>query len=88
MAPKRSMTQFKIAVLEFIEDYYIKNLFSPSLREIIEGVGHGSTSSVSYCLDSLTTDGFLTEGIEGQARTRIPTFKPRHAEPQVPDYDY
>lgn len=75
MPPSRIMTPFKFQVLTFIENFYTKNRYSPTYREIIKGVGRGSTSQVAWAMESLAKDGFLTEGVEGQARTQVPTFK-------------
>lgn len=88
----RTMTQGKLEVLQFIEDFYAAHGYSPTLREILEGIGHGSTSSIAYAMESLAEDGFLTKGVEGQARTQVPTWKPKPAIGSPTDeddlYDY
>jgi repressor LexA len=49
-----------IAVLEFIKAYRAEKGFAPSLREIGEHIGVDSTSLVTYYLDRLRKDGYIT----------------------------
>ena len=75
----RRLTEFKARVLDYIEDFYKQNKYPPSLREVGEHVGSDSTSSIKYAMEMLAEDGYLTKGVEGQARTMVPTYKERVA---------
>ena len=58
-------------ILAFIQDYIRKNGYSPSVREIGDGVGLKSTSSVHYQLSQLQRAGLLTAD-SGKNRTVAP----------------
>lgn len=47
------------AIYRYIIEYIKKNGFSPTVREIAEGVGLRSISTVSFHLQSLCQKGFL-----------------------------
>ena len=49
----------KLMILRFINDYYQKNHYSPSLREICQGTGLRSTSTVHRYLCELSKEGKL-----------------------------
>src|SRR6516165_8308379 len=46
-------------ILRFMEDFNQRNGYAPSLREIAEGVGLASTSSVAYQVKVLKRKGYL-----------------------------
>lgn len=46
-------------IYEFIATYIEENRFSPSMREITEGVGLQSVSTVKGHLDRMKRDGYL-----------------------------
>ena len=46
-------------IFDFIVEYTKKNCFPPSVREIGEGVGLASTSSVHFCLKALQDKGYI-----------------------------
>lgn len=46
-------------VYDFIVEYMITNLYAPSVREIGDGVGLASTSSVYRCLEVLSDRGLI-----------------------------
>jgi repressor LexA len=48
------------AILEFIQSYRAVKGFAPSLREIGEHIGVGSTSLVTFYLTRLQEDGYIT----------------------------
>lgn len=73
----RELTPFTLAVLDSIESFYLKNKYPPTLREIAYIMDAGSTSSIRYAMNTLSQEGYLTENVGGQARTQVPTFKPR-----------
>ncbi len=47
-------------VYEYIRDYILKNMYSPTIREIMAGVGFKSTSSVHYNILKLEKEGKIT----------------------------
>lgn len=55
---------------EFISDYRKERGFSPSYREIMRGVGIGSTSTVQKRLMRMQSLGMISNG--GMARTIVP----------------
>ncbi len=46
-------------IYEFIRDYTIKNLYSPTIREIGSAIGLSSTSSVKYHIERLEKRGLI-----------------------------
>jgi repressor LexA len=46
-------------VFEYIKQYFIEHGYAPSVREIGEGVGLDSSSTVHQHLNSLMKDGYL-----------------------------
>ncbi len=58
-------------VLDFIRTYRDKYGLSPSMREIGEGIGLHSTSSVQKYIRSLTEKGYLQHSTE-KMRSLIP----------------
>lgn len=58
-------------VLNYIRAYRNQYGLSPSLREIGEGIGLHSTSSIQKYIQSLTAKGYLQK-IEGKTRSLIP----------------
>lgn len=48
-------------IYNFIVDYFAKNLIMPTTREIAEGVGVTSTSTVAYHIEKLIKDGKITK---------------------------
>lgn len=58
-------------VLDFIRSYRNRYGLSPSIREIGEGIGLHSTSSIQKYIQSLTEQGYLQK-IEGKTRALIP----------------
>lgn len=53
------MSKRRQQIYDFIAAYIKDNNFSPSMREITEGVGLQSTSTVKGHLDRLQRDGYL-----------------------------
>ena len=66
------MTKRQSEIYEYIIGYMEKNLFSPTVREICEGVGLKSTSSVYSYLKKLEENGYITTR-EAEPRTIRPT---------------
>lgn len=58
-------------VLDFIRAYRAECGLSPSIREIGEGIGLHSTSSIQKYIRSLTEKGYLQKS-EGKTRSLIP----------------
>ena len=64
-------------IVSFIVDYISQNGYAPTAREIGEGVGLKSTSSVNYHMKQLFADGKLeTDAPEGANRAiRVPGYR-------------
>lgn len=62
------LTKKQLAVLDFIKDYTDENGHSPSYREICEGIGLSSVSSVAEHIDNLVAKGALLK-TPGEARS-------------------
>lgn len=59
-------------IVEFINNFIQENGYSPSVREIGEGVGLRSTASVSYHLQALQDKGLLqSPGAKGRKRSVV-----------------
>ena len=59
-AAGRGLTPVRRKIVEVIDDSVRRHGYAPSMREIGEGVGLASTSSVSYQLSVLEREGYLT----------------------------
>lgn len=55
------MNKKETEIYEFIEKYLSENGFSPSVREIGEGVGLSSSASVHYYISLMIDKGVLTQ---------------------------
>lgn len=64
---KPELTHDQERVLAFIWDYIEDNRYPPTMREIGDGLGIASTSSVHRFVHILAKKGYLTIG--GKART-------------------
>jgi repressor LexA len=64
------LTERQRSIVEVIEDSVRRCGYAPTLREIGEAVGLGSTSSVAYQLSSLQKKGYLSRGA-GRPRTTV-----------------
>ena len=49
-----------VQILQFVREFSCVHGFGPTIREIAEGVGLRSTSTVVGYLDRMTRDGFIT----------------------------
>lgn len=59
-------------ILNFVNQFVSENGYSPSVREIGEGVGLRSTASVSYHLQALQDKGLLRPaGVKGKKRALV-----------------
>ncbi len=66
--PMRKKT-FK--VFTFVQDYIAQHGKSPSLREIMTGVGYASMSVVSHHLDNMQRDGYIERNPKEARSIRI-----------------
>jgi len=57
--PAKALTEKQQMILEFISRFIAQRSFPPSIREIGEGVGLSSPSSITYQLDQLELAGYL-----------------------------
>jgi len=63
-------------IVEFVNRFIQENGYSPSVREIGEGVGLRSTASVSYHLQALQDKGLLqSPGAKGRKRAIVGTAR-------------
>lgn len=53
------MSKRRKQIYDFIASYIEENNYSPSMREITEGVGLQSASTVKWHLDCMQSDGYL-----------------------------
>lgn len=68
----------------YLCDYYTKNNYLPSVREMAGYLHVKSTSTVSYYLDILQKRGFITKSPSSKARAfELTNFKKKQAEEQV-----
>ncbi|HET7406655.1 MAG TPA: hypothetical protein VFJ21_05895 [Mycobacteriales bacterium] len=58
------------AAVEFIREYVAAHGWAPSLREIGDGIGLGSTSSVKWVLEQLARKGAIRRA-EGKPRAIV-----------------
>ena len=70
-------------IKKFYEDFIGRNGYAPTLREIGEGVGLKSNSSVSYQVRGLREKGYL-KGDSSRPRTTVPTRAVRPQSPSAP----
>jgi repressor LexA len=56
---KRALTDRQRRMLDFIQEFTVKNGYPPSIRQIGKAVGISSTSVVNYNLNRLVEEGFL-----------------------------
>jgi repressor LexA len=73
---KRSahLTEPEIKVLQILEDYYTKNGYPPSIRDILSAGKFSSTSVVNYYLNQLETSGHIERS--GRVSRGIRLLKP------------
>ncbi|MFV0484929.1 MAG: LexA family protein [Candidatus Saccharimonadales bacterium] len=56
---KKKPTKKQLVLLEFIEEFTLKNDFSPSYREIMDAMGLRSVSAVAEHIDNCVEAGFI-----------------------------
>lgn len=77
MTPRKrsaNLTEPEIKVLQILEDYYIKNGYPPSIRDILTAGKFSSTSVVNYYLNQLETSGHIERS--GHVSRGIRILKP------------
>ncbi|MBQ3352751.1 hypothetical protein IJG89_00135 [Candidatus Saccharibacteria bacterium] len=65
---KAKLTKKQLAVLDFLRDFTDENGYSPSYREIMNGLGLSSVSAVAEHIDNLVARGALKK-VPGAARS-------------------
>lgn len=68
------LKQRQIDVLQYIQKFIAEYKYSPTVREICNGVGLRSTSTVSVHLNTLESKGYITKN-ETIPRSIVPTDK-------------
>lgn len=56
---KKKPTKKQLILLEFIDEFTLKNDFSPSYREIMEAMGLRSVSAVAEHIENCVSAGFI-----------------------------
>lgn len=56
---KKKPTKKQLVLLEFIDEFTMKNDFSPSYREIMEAMGLKSVSAVAEHIENCVVAGFI-----------------------------
>jgi len=79
------LTERQRSIVEVIEDSVRRCGYAPTLREIGEAVGLGSTSSVAYQLSSLQKKGYLSRGAGRPRTTVVRPLAEAEAGPSVSD---
>ena len=77
MTPRKrsaNLTDPEIKVLQILEDYYTKNGYPPSIRDILTAGKFSSTSVVNYYLNQLETSGHIERS--GRVSRGIRILKP------------
>ncbi|MDR3297916.1 MAG: hypothetical protein LBT19_00845 [Candidatus Nomurabacteria bacterium] len=74
-------TKKQVVLLDFIEEFTLKNDFSPSYREIREAMGLRSVSAVAEHVENCVAAGFLKK--EGKAARSLVVVKPETYEETV-----
>ena len=77
MTPRKrsaNLTEPEIKVLQILEDYYNKNGYPPSIRDILTAGKFSSTSVVNYYLNQLETSGHIERS--GRVSRGIRMLKP------------
>ena len=77
MTPRKrsaNLTEPEIKVLQILEDYYKKNGYPPSIRDILTAGKFSSTSVVNYYLNQLETSGHIERS--GRVSRGIRLLKP------------
>jgi repressor LexA len=77
MTPRKrsaNLTEPEIKVLQILEDYYSKNGYPPSIRDILTAGKFSSTSVVNYYLNQLETSGHIERS--GRVSRGIRILKP------------
>ncbi len=77
MTPRKrsaNLTEPEMKVLQILEDYYSKNGYPPSIRDILTAGKFSSTSVVNYYLNQLETSGHIERS--GRVSRGIRILKP------------
>lgn len=69
-----NLNKSQMAIIEYINDYRAIYGYSPTVREICDGVGLSSTSTVAHNLNVLEMRGYITKN-PATPRSIVPTEK-------------
>jgi len=73
VARKAKLLPSDTLVYMFIENFWRVNYYSPTVREIVDGVGLSSTSVANYSVQKLKKRGLLRDTKCRAVRTLVPT---------------
>ena len=68
---KRALTERQRRMLDYLQDFTVKNGYPPSIRQIGKAVGISSTSVVNYNLNRLVEEGYLDRDQKVSRGTRL-----------------
>lgn len=54
-------TKKQLEILDFIEEFIKKNRYSPTYREIMQGLGYSSVATIALHVNNLIKRGHLTK---------------------------
>src|SRR5688500_1212387 len=66
----RPLSDRQVAIIRFVEGYVQQHKHPPSIRDISRGVGISSTSNVTYHINRLIEQGYLSKQ-PGTSRTLV-----------------
>ena len=64
-------------ILDFIATFTVGNGYGPSYREVMQGLGYKSVSTVATHIDGLIAKGYLRKG-EGYSARSLEITTPQH----------
>jgi SOS-response transcriptional repressor LexA len=67
---ERPLSDRQVAIIRFVEGYVQQHRHPPSIRDISRGVGISSTSNVTYHINRLIEQGYLSKQ-PGTSRTLV-----------------
>lgn len=81
------MTRKQQEIYDFIAAFITEHSYPPSVREICDGVGLRSPSTVHFHLQNMEEKGFLAKDGKARALTLVQTAEKAAAAPAEPVYD-
>ena len=70
----KAITETSMRVYEYIKEYILKNMYSPTMREIGKATGLSSTCTVKYNIEKLREAGLITLS-DNNNKIALPGYK-------------